>query len=99
MTECRGTAILTGATALAILASVALVAAEGPPKDPNATKAADLVELVTLDPTTGACVGAMTAHAPCSRVARRAARYHQEQARSGTGPPMRPKRNENSVER
>src|SRR5262245_56019911 len=34
-----------------IVAVLLLVAQAGPPKDPNATRAADLVELVKLDPT------------------------------------------------
>jgi D-alanyl-D-alanine dipeptidase len=40
----------TGA-ALVVFASVVLFGAQGPPVDPKATRAADLVELVTLDPT------------------------------------------------
>ena len=34
-----------------LIALALLVAQQGPPKDPNATRAADLVELVKLDPT------------------------------------------------
>ena len=38
--------------ALCLCVSVAVVSAqEGPPKDPKATRTADLVELVKLDPT------------------------------------------------
>ncbi len=43
-----------GAAVIALVSiglSVGLAAQAGPPKDPNATRAADLVELVELDPT------------------------------------------------
>ena len=40
-----------GIAALALLTSAPLAARQGPPADPKATRAADLVELVTLDPS------------------------------------------------
>lgn len=48
-----GKAILAGRMILAgvVLASVSLLAQDGPPVDPKATRKADLVELVKLDPT------------------------------------------------
>jgi D-alanyl-D-alanine dipeptidase len=40
-----------GVSLLCVAATTALYAQSGPPKDPKATRAADLVELVKLDPT------------------------------------------------
>jgi D-alanyl-D-alanine dipeptidase len=47
----RKFAVAVAASCIAGLAVSAAQQPQGPPKDPGATRAADLVELVTLDPT------------------------------------------------